>query len=195
MVVGASMTSTQTRSLDRATVIAYAGDLLDEVGVHELRMSDVAGRAGVTQPALYRHVDNIADLWREIGLATRAELAEALTAASLGRAGNDAVIGVARAWRDYARAHPGRYRSTEKCAVAGDAQLEAAVGNVLSVLASALRGFDLDDDTTARGALMIRSVLHGFVSFELGDGNVDSLNADQTFDDLVDMLCTGLDAL
>ncbi len=187
--------TTTTKTLDRATVLSIAGDLLDESGINELRMSDIADRAGVTQPALYRHVDSVADMWRGLGLATRADLANELASATLGRAGADAVTAVARAWRSFAQSHPGRYRSTERCAVAGDAELEAAVARVLSVLSAALRGFDLDPETTERGALMIRSVLHGFVSFELGDGNVEGLDGDQTFDDLVDMLCTALDAL
>lgn len=176
-------------------MIAIAGDILDERGLHEFTMGDVAERAGVTQPALYRHVDSAADLWRGLGLSTRAELAEELRSAGLGRAGADAVVATARAWRSYAKAHPGRYRSTERYPVAGDPELESAVSRVIGILAQALRGFDLEPDATVRGALMIRSVLHGFVSFELGDGNAGVLDEDSTFEAIIDMLCSGLDAL
>lgn len=178
--------------LDPKRVIQLAGDLVDERGVDALTLSAIADQAGVTQPALYRHVDNAADVWRLLGLATRAELAQVLTDATVGLSGNDAVHGAATAWRTYALAHPGRYRSTDRYPVTGDDQLEVAVERVLGVLRSCLRGFDLSAEHLDHGAVMLRSALHGFVSFELGDGNPSALRSADTFDRLIDMLCHGL---
>lgn len=178
-------------TLDHGAVLSIATTILDEQGVEAVTLAAVAERAGVTQPALYRHVNGAADLWRSIGLATRRELADHLGAAALGRAGTDAVRGVANAWRGYALQHPGRYRSTERFPVLDDAELEAAVRRVVDVLATALRGFDMSPDDTHHAALMLRSALHGFVSFELGDGNPGDLAADDTFDRLIVMLCAG----
>lgn len=182
------------RTLDHDTVIVIATGLLDDHGVEAVTLAAVAERAGVTQPALYRHVDGAAGLWRSIGLATRQELADHLGAAALGQAGPDAVRAVAAAWRGYASQHPGRYRSTERFPVLGDDELEAAVGRVVDVLATALRGFDLSVDDTRHAALMLRSALHGFVSFELGDGNPGDVRADDTFNRLITTLCAGFDS-
>lgn len=175
--------------LDRRRIVDLAGDLLDERGLDDFRLGLIADRAGVTQPALYRHVDSVADLWRALGLATRLQLTDDLIAAAVGRSGPDALRSVSSAWRSFARRHPGRYRSTERYPVRGDAELEAAVERVVEVLALSLQGFDLGPAGTRRAAVVLRSALHGFVSFELGDGNVGP--ADETFDGLVDMLIVG----
>ena len=183
--------------LDYETVVAIAGDLLDEFGLEGFTLGAVAERAGVTQPALYRHVDGAAALWRGLGLDTRHRLASELTTAGVGVSGAEAVRSVANAWRRFAQEHPGRYRSTERYPVRGDAELVAAVESVRSTLRSSIRGFDLDGATLDHAATMLRSALHGFVSFELGDGDAASAaaEADDAFAHLVDMLCVGFEAL
>lgn len=188
------MAALKPTSLDREQVVRLTGDLLDERNADDITLAAVAERAGVTQPALYRHVDGAADLWRSLGLTTRSELARELAESILGLAGTDAVRAVAVAWRDYALTHPGRYRSTRRAPVAGDPELEAAVERILDILTRALRGFDLSDDDAVHNALMLRSALHGFVSFELGDGNPGHLRASETFTRLVDMLCTSFES-
>ena len=179
-------------TLDRDAVIALAGDLLDRDGAENFTLSKVAEAADVTLPALYRHVDNVADLWRGLGLATRRELSERLAYSILGLSGLDAVEAVAFAWRDYAMAHPGRYRSTERHPVVGDRELTAAVDRVVDLLAASLRGFELDDDERTDRALILRSALHGFMIFQLDGGNPYPERTDLTFDRLVDVVTSGL---
>ncbi|MFK7916514.1 MAG: WHG domain-containing protein [Ilumatobacter sp.] len=182
---------TSSARLDWATIIEIAGDLLDESGLETFRLGAVADRAGVTQPALYRHVDGAAGVWRGLGLVTRRTLAARLRAAVGERSGTDAVHAVSHAWRAFAHQHPGRYRSTDRYPVRGDAQLEAAVDEVRSALHASLQGFDMPDARSEHAAVMLRSALHGFVSFELGDGTPGDI--DRAFDHLVDQLCSGFD--
>jgi len=187
------MTDIETRStLDRDAVIALAGDLLDRDGADNFTLSKVAEAAEVTLPALYRHVDNVADLWRGLGLATRRELADRLANSIMGRSGLDAVQAVAAAWRDYAMAHPGRYRSTERHPVVDDQELVDAVDRVVDLLAASLRGFELDDDERTDRALILRSALHGFMSFQLDGGDPHPERTDRTFGRLVDVVTSGL---
>ena len=184
----------QAPTLDRETVVAAAGDLLDANGVDSLSLTRVAEALGVTQPALYRHINGLNDLWRLLGLASREELAAHLASATVGRSGRDAVHAVAGAWRRYGQQHPGRYRSTERFSVSGDAELEAAVDRVIAVLGMSLRAFDLPDDQLVHGARTLRSALHGFVSFELGDGHPTPPDPDSSFNHLIDLLCIGFEA-
>ncbi len=183
--------SAQRSRLDRANIMELAGDLLDAEGLEALTLKGLAESAGVTQPALYRHIDSLDDVWRELGLIARIDLASAMAEASIGLSGADAVHAVAHAWRDYGRTHPGRYRSTERCPVSGDIELEAAVERVVDVLGLSLRHYELNDSDVAHGARLLRSALHGFVSFELGDGHPLTPPIDETFDRLVDLLCSG----
>lgn len=183
-----------TESLDADTIVATAARLIDTEGVDSLTMARVSSTLGVTQPALYRHLDGINDLWRSLGLKTRADLAQELAEASVGWSGTDAVRAIAGAWRRFGQHHPGCYRSTDRFPVVGDPQLEAAVERVIEVLAMALRGFDLSDEDAIHGARAIRSALHGFVTFELGDGHPPPHHPDQSYEALVDLLCLGFEA-
>ena len=183
-----------TSPLDRETVVRIAGDLADEHGLAAVTLKNIARRAHVTQPALYRHVEGIDDVWRELALSVRAELTDEMVAASVGLSGDSAVAAVAHAWRDFGRENPGRYRSTERATVSGDHDLETAVQRVLDVLGLALRGYGLDDDEAAHAARLLRSALHGFVSFELGDGHPLTPPIDATFDRLIALLSSGFSA-
>jgi AcrR family transcriptional regulator len=182
------------RQLDTQVIVAAAGDFVDAFGPESLTLTKIAEQLDVTQPALYRHVDGLADVWRELGLATRATLAERLAEASVGRTGPDAVAAVATAWRAFGRQHPGRYRSADRYAVASDPALEAAANRTIRVLERSLQGFDLADDQCRFAADTLRSSLHGFVSYELGDGHPDPSRVDASFDRLIEHLCTAFTA-
>lgn len=179
--------------VDRNTVIGLAGDLIDAEGLGALTMKRLAAMAGVTQPALYRHVADMDDVWRELGLRTRLDLAAAMSDACVGLSGPDALRAVAWTWRRFGQAHPGRYRSTERIPVVGDADLEAAVGRSLGVIALSMRSYGLVADELDHEARLVRSALHGFVSFELSEGHPSTPPLDVTFDRLVDRLCDGIE--
>ena len=181
-------------SLELGLIIDTAGQLLDTEGPEAMTLTRVAELLGVTQPALYRHVDGRAGMWRVIGLSTRERLAERLALASVGRTGPDAVAAIANEWRAFGLQHPGRYQSADRHAVSGDEQLEAAVHRTVEVLELSLRGFGLDPQDLPHAAHTLRSALHGFVSYELGHGNPASLDLGESLDHLVDHLCTSFQA-
>lgn len=181
--------------LDQNLITQAALTIIESTEHTELTLSAIARELDVTQPALYYHVDGLADILRWVGLAVRVELAAALSSATIGLSQADAVRAVATAWRSYSQDHPFLYKSTEWHPVEGDVDLEAAVGHVLGILAGSLRGFDLTDDARANAALALRSTLHGFVSFELGAGNPAPLSADDSFSHVIELLITGIEAL
>lgn len=182
----------EDRPLDRDGIIEVAGHLVDSAGPEALTLTLIAQTLGVTQPALYRHVGSLAELWRELGLVTRRQLADRLAEATVGHAGLDAVVAVGHAWRRFGTSHPGRYRSTDRFAVAGDPELEAAANHTLDVLARALQSFDLDDVARRDAADTLRSALHGFVSFEIGDGHPDPARVDASFNQMLRHLCAAI---
>ncbi len=187
------MSSHESPVLGRDAILSTAGRLIDSEGGDALTMSRVAAELEVTQPALYRHVDGVGDLWRALGLQTRSELCDRLAHATVGRAGTDAIRAVANAWRQFGIDRPGCYRSTERFPVTGDTELEDAVERVIEVLVLCLRGFGLDDDAAVHGARTLRSALHGFVTFELDGAFPEPHDPDDSFDHLVDLLCLGFD--
>lgn len=181
--------------LGRDRIVETAARLLESHGPEKLTLTLIAQDLGVTQPALYKHVDGLDMVWRGIGLLEREHLVSRLTNATIGLSGDDAVRAVADAWRGFAHDLPMLYSTAGRYPVKGDGELEAAVDQVIDVIVAALRGFELTDDERLHGAIALRSALHGFCAFELGDGNPTPLASDDLYTHTVELFLEGLRAL
>lgn len=176
-------------------VIETAGAIADSKGLDAVTLTSVAKELGTSQPALYRHVDSYDDLIRSLGLWGRELLASRLTEAAVGVAGPDAVRATGLAWRRMVAEHPGLYAATDRCPCAGDPELEAAVERLVAILESALTGFDLPPDRRVHAARTMRSAFHGFSHLEASDGHPLEQDLDESFDQLIDLLCVGIAAM
>ncbi|MEV8212812.1 TetR-like C-terminal domain-containing protein [Leifsonia sp. NPDC077715] len=187
--------------LTRAAVTAVAVDVVDEggtAGFDTLTLAAVAGRAGVAVPSLYKHVASLGDLRRLVATESVAELTRTLAAATIGRAGPDAIRAAADAMRDFARRQPGRYAATQVAADRSDPaddELSARSAETLAVLAGVLRGFGLPDDELVDAVRMLRSAIHGFVTLELGGGFGLPDDLDRSYAVLVDGVIAGVERL
>lgn len=94
-----------------------------------------------------------------------------LQAAAVGRAGSDALAALGRAYRDFARAHPGLYALAQPTAEGSDEETRIAAHAVLDVILTALRGYGLEGDDALHATRILRSALHGFVTLERGEGS------------------------
>ena len=180
------------RTLDTDRVVATAATLADSEGLDAVTLTRVANELGVRQPALYRHVDSFDAMIRLLGLRGREILADRLAAAAVGVAGDEAVRAVGSAWREMVRDHPGLYAATDRYPCAGDAELEGAVDKVVAVLGRSLAAYELSDDEQVHVARTLRAAFHGVAHRESGDGFPQPHDTDDTFDHLLDLLCSGI---
>lgn len=186
--------------LTREAVASVAIDLVDDggtAGFDRLTLAAVAGRAGVAVPSLYKHVSSLDDLRRLVATASVAELTRVLAAATIGRAGPDAVRAAADAIRAFAHRHPGRYAATQVAPSSdpADAQLVARADETLTVLAGVMRGFGLPDDELVDAIRMLRSAVHGFITLELGGGFGLPDDLDRSYAVLIDGVIAGVERL
>src|SRR3954469_8578122 len=100
--------------LSPARVVDEAAQLADEVGLERLTLALLAQRLGVALPSLYKHVKGLDDLRQKLSAQATGELAAELADAAVGRAGSEALVAVADAFRAYARSHPGRYPAAQR---------------------------------------------------------------------------------
>jgi AcrR family transcriptional regulator len=178
--------------LSRAGVVEHALAVVDEAGYDGLTLAAVATRAGVAVPSLYKHVASLADLRREVALAGLRGLTAALTAASVGRSGGEALRALADAYRAFARAHRGRYAATQLAPAPDDAEVAAAAEETVAVVAAVLRGCGVSEERMVDAVRAVRSGLHGFVSLELGGGFGLPRDVDESFAYLLTALENGL---
>ena len=173
-------------------VIERAARIVDHEGLDALSLTRVANELGTSQPALYRHVDSYDDLVRALGLLGRRILADRLAASAVGLSGDDAVRAMGYAWRSMVRDHPGLYAATDRYPCAGDTELEAAVERIVQILGQGLVSYDLSADATVHAGRALRSAFHGFSHLEAGDGHPLGQNIDDSFEDLLTLLCRGV---
>ena len=74
-----------------------AASVADELGFDWLTLASLANRFGVTVPSLYKHVNGIDGLKRDLAVLAVRELTAAMSRAAVGRAGRDALHAIANA--------------------------------------------------------------------------------------------------
>jgi AcrR family transcriptional regulator len=179
--------------LDAARVIAAAAELADAEGLEAVTLARVAAALGVKPPSLYNHVAGRDGLVRGIALLSLAELDRTLRDAAVGRSGDDALLACTQAYREYVKAHPGRYQAGGIAAPAsGDPELQHAGALVLDTLTSILRSFSLTDDDAIHAIRGIRASVHGFTTLEASGGFGLHHDTDESFTRLIRTLAAGL---
>jgi AcrR family transcriptional regulator len=167
-------------------VVTAAADLADEAGFDRLSLAALAARLGVRLPSLYKHIDSLDGLRRDVAVLAVTELGAAMSAAAIGRAGSDALRAVANAYRDYGHTHPGRYAATVRAPAADDAEHTAAAEAVLRVVLAVLAGYGLTGNDAIDATRALRATLHGFVALESGGGFGMPVDVDRSYTRLVD---------
>ena len=167
-------------------VVAEASRLSDEKGFAALSLAAVAKRFGVAAPSLYKHVDGLTGLRREVSLRAVTELGARLQGAAVGRSGPDAVRALFAAYRAYAHEHPGGYAATQRAAAPTDPEAYATFAKPVEVIAAVLRGFDIPEDEMVHTIRALRSAVHGFVDLEAHGGFRMPEDIDQSYDVLVE---------
>jgi AcrR family transcriptional regulator len=178
--------------LDAERVVDAAAGIADAEGLEAVTLARVAGELGVRAPSLYNHVDGRDDVLRAIAVRGVRELTSALREAAVGRSSADALTAAARAYRAYARAHPGRYAATVAAPTRGDEEHRAAASEAVDVMLAVMRGWDLQGDDAIHAVRAFRSAVHGFVAIEAADGFGMAVDVDASFDRLVASLAGGL---
>ncbi|MFM9611859.1 TetR/AcrR family transcriptional regulator [Streptomyces niveiscabiei] len=160
-------------------LILAGADLADEAGFENVTLSALARRFDVRVASLYAHVKNSQDLKTGIALLALEELADRAADALAGRSGKDALVAFANVYRDYARAHPGRYTAARFRLDPETAAASAGVRHSRMTRAI-LRGYALTEPDETHAVRLIGSVVHGYVSLEEAGGFAHSSPDGQT---------------
>ncbi|MFF3838197.1 TetR/AcrR family transcriptional regulator [Streptomyces sp. NPDC001930] len=176
--------------------VTIAGaELADEVGLGQVTMSQVARRLGVKDASLYTHVRGLEDLRGRIALLAADEKTMRIAEATSGRAGKDALVAFADAWREYAHAHPGRYTATQT-PIQIDPELAAEAPGprrAVELTYGMLRGYGLAEPDLTDAVRLLRSTFHGFVALEAAGGFAHKRSPQQSWVRALDALHTLLE--
>jgi AcrR family transcriptional regulator len=174
-------------------VVDEAEQLVDEVGLAQFSLAALAARLGVQPPSLYKHIAGQDALQRTIEARAKAELADVMRDAAVGRSGQVAVRQIALEYRRWAKAHPGRYAATLAAPDPTDAEAVAASTRAVEVLRGALASYGLTGDDEIDAIRTFRSALHGFVALEAAGGFGMPVDVNRSYERLVEALIATLE--
>ncbi len=177
--------------LSTSAVVDAALTVIDERGPDGLTLAAVAAHTGVATPSLYKHVGNLAELRAMVGVRVLEDVTARLTAAAVGRSGDDAVGALMRAFRAYALEHPSRYTTLSPDPM-GEPALATAGTALLDVFLGVLRAYELDGAAAVHATRCLRSMAHGFVSIEISGGFGLPEEVDESYERLIAMFVASL---
>jgi AcrR family transcriptional regulator len=178
--------------LSRGGIVDGALTFLDREGWDSLTINALATQLGTKGPSLYNHVDSLEDLRRAVRIRVIDDIITMLNRVGEGRAGDDAVLVMAGAYRSYAHHHPGRYSAFTRMPLGGDdPEYTAATRGAAAPVIAVLSSYGLGGDEAFHAALEFWSAMHGFVLLEM-TGVMDDIDTDVVFSDMVLRLAASL---
>jgi AcrR family transcriptional regulator len=183
------MDTAQTRLLKEATV------LVNQRGLEELSMSELAQALNVRTPTLYSHVAGLDDLKRLLALHGLAELDRTMARATIGISGPDAIRAVLNAYREFVEKNPGLYAATVPTPPRSDREWSAAVDRLMDTLLACLQYYDLRGAEQVHALRGLRSLVHGFVSLESSGALKHPVNRNDSFAWLVESFLAALEKM
>ncbi|MDX2595752.1 WHG domain-containing protein [Streptomyces sp. WI03-4A] len=169
-------------------LVVGAAELADEVGFEKVSVSALARRFGVKDASLYSHVRGLEELRTRLALHAGGELIDEIAAAVAGRAGKDALVAFAGAYRAYALRHPGRYAATQ---IRIDQALIAdspALRRTAEITYGMLRAYGLREPDLTDAVRLLRSTFHGYCVLESTGGFGADRSVQASWDKAVDAL-------
>ncbi len=178
--------------LDEGVVVRAAADLVDAQGIDALTLARLAERLGVRPPSLYNHVASLEEVRRGLALLGVRELCARLARAAIGTAGEEGVFALADAYRRFAKERPGLYAATLRAPDSDDQALQQAAAELMDVVRAVLAPYGLRGAEETHAIRAWRSLVHGFVSLEMGGGFGLPLDLDESFRRLIRLFIAGL---
>jgi AcrR family transcriptional regulator len=182
------------RQLNRERVIKQAAIMADEAGdVSAVSLTALAQALDIRTPSLYNHVASLDDLHYGMAVFGVKQLIAELRQAALGLVGRAAIVGMADAYRHFARTHPGIYPLTIRAPEPEETELKALAEEWLQMLLLVMASLRLYGDDALHAMRGLRAILHGFTSLEAAEGYKMALDPEESFRRLVSAYLDGLE--
>jgi AcrR family transcriptional regulator len=182
------------RGITRTQVIECAATLVNSQGFAALSLAQIASQTGVKVPSLYNYVTGIDDVRQALAIRGAQEILAIVVHAAVGRAGGDAIMAVALAYRAYIVRNPGVYAATIQTDNS-DPAFQQANAELLRVLTQILAPYHLSAQDLIHALRGLRSLVHGFATIEISDGFGMPVDLDMSFVQMVQTFIGGISRL
>jgi AcrR family transcriptional regulator len=173
-------------------VVELAVQMVNRKGWDALNLAALAQSAEVSAPSLYKHIDGLDGLRRDLALYAARRLEAALGEVIMGRSGDEAILAMLRAYRGFLTEQPGLGRALEQAPDPHDKELLAASEKLLNVAVLAFREkLPLREDAL-HAIRAVRAMVHGFHNLQQASGFGLPLSIDESFSRMIQSWLAGL---
>lgn len=181
--------------IDKQKVVQAAVRMVNKKGPEALTINRLAAELGIKPPSLYNHIGGLSDLLVELSIVNARQMGACMADSVIGKSGPDAIRTLARAYRSYIRENAGLYMATLMSSnnrQTDRAELKKAEDRVVSIVQAVLSVYNMSEEDTLHTIRALRSMVHGFTTIEIAGGFGLSLDRDESFDRLIEMLIHGI---
>ncbi|ANK60423.1 TetR/AcrR family transcriptional regulator [Loigolactobacillus backii] len=169
------------RTLTKEKVLEMAEQLIEEKGINQLTIRDLASALEVRPQSIYNYAHSLGDLLDQVGLHFINQISQQLTKQLIGISGRKALMTFAQEFRQACKQHPGLapllldLNTLPRTSKTHQALIE--------LYRDVFTPLQLTDDTTKVEATLYRSTLFGFIVQEIGGFlNLPAEVVDERFD-------------
>lgn len=154
------------KGLDSEKIISTAANLVEEKGYEHFSLNELATKLGVKTASLYNHIHGIGEVNSKISQLAISRLHCVMEAAIAGKKRDEALMYLALAYRNFAKANPELYKAVIKLPFSDDDELKESGAKVVEPIIEVLKKYILDEAEMIHFSRGLRSAVHGFVEME-----------------------------
>jgi AcrR family transcriptional regulator len=172
------------KSLSRQDVIAAAISCIDREGASALGVSRVARWLGIKPPAIYKHLENGADLQRATAIELWQQYLNQCQQTISGRSiSTDLLKQLGHFTRNFAKAHPARYQVMTQVRLQPTEPASALIiQQILEFLRLALNAYELNETQLIDVMRMLNAAIYGFIAIEQAGLMTLARSPDESYD-------------
>lgn len=188
---------TKEKSLSRQDVIVAAIACIDAEGAAALGVSRVARWLGIKPPAIYKHLENGADLQRSTAIALWQQYLLECQQVMAGRAmTTDLLKQLGRFTRNFAKTYPARYQVMMQVQLQpSDRAAGAMIQQLLDFLRQALNAYDLSEPQLIDVMRMVNAAIYGFIALEQAGLMTLNRSTDESYEVMLEGLIGAIEQI
>lgn len=147
-------------------VVAAAIEMIETDGYDNFSMRGLAEKLNIKTASLYNHVESMDEIMAEVGRYAVATLNQEQFSAIARLEKDSAVLALAIAYRNFAKARPELYKVVMSLHKRQNAEVEETAKPITAPFMQVFSGYPLSEEQKMHWQRVLRSIIHGFLSQE-----------------------------
>lgn len=178
--------------LYKETILEVAANIADKKGIANLTLKALAEELGIKTPSLYKHINGLDELNKELMLYGWHLLENEVTGAAIGKAKDDAIVAICYAYRNFVTLHTGVFEVMQWYNMYQSEEHLKASEKIVFVLFQVLDAYNLTDEQKVHIVRMLRGFLQGFLTIQNHGGYGNPLPVSDSFDFALKTILNGI---